>query len=113
MTEEKATLPEAQEWAWLVETDKGIFYFNVVGPWDQKEAKLKLWAALEKVGVTIKNATERKRWVGSQDYYNSIIEYPEAKSGLGYDLYAGKAFWYACGRGADFEDQMKSGRRKH
>ncbi len=92
-----------RDYLWLVKTDKGDFFFTVMGDWTQEEAKEKVKEAAKHIGLEITEFILRKRSTGSMDMTATIYQELEPKkTPLGFELLAGKGLWEACGRGAAY-----------
>ena len=91
-----------KDYLWLVKTNKGDFFFTVLGDWTQEEAEEKVRVAAKHIGVEITEFIPRKRATGSIDMTATIYQELEPKSLLGFALLAGKGLWEACGRGAEY-----------
>jgi hypothetical protein len=107
IVEEARKKVEVQDHAWEVRTDKGDFYISVVGRWTEAEALEKLQTVLQGIKLKVNEQVKRRRPSGPEDNRCTIVENPDAKSGLGYEFMAGKALWYAMDMGGLYEQQMK------
>ncbi len=98
---------EVQDWLWLLKTDKGEFFGNVVGKWTQEEAATWVRAVFHGIlKLTIVSMIPRKRCTGQQDNLCTIFEQQEKVGGIGAHFLAGRKVWEACGRGAEFEAEL-------
>lgn len=91
---------------WLVKTDKGDFFINVMGNWTQEEAAKKVRLIFDTMKLNIIAMIPRKRATGPEDAGCTIYQKDDAENGLGFDFLAGKKVWEACGRGAEFEAEL-------
>jgi hypothetical protein len=96
-----------KDYLWLVKTDKGDFFFTVLGDWTREEAEKKVREAAKGIGLEINEFIPRKRATGDMTMCATIYQELEPKaSPLGFELMAGKGLWEACGRGAEYADQL-------
>lgn len=96
-------MDDNKEWLWFVQTNKGDFFFTVVGEWSQEEAAKKLLQVLEHIKLDFTGLIPRKRPSGGMDTCGTIVQQEDADNGLGYMFFAGKDIWRACGRETEFE----------
>ena len=97
-------MDEIKDWMWLVKTDKGDFFMTVVGKWTQEEAATRVRGVFHVVlKLNILAMIPRKRSTGPDDMQGTIYEEP--KDPVGFQLFAGKKLWEACGRGAEYQAQ--------
>jgi hypothetical protein len=95
-------LNETQDWQWLVKTAKGDFHFTIVGPWTQEEAAKKVRQVFELLQLEIIGMIPRKRSTVDIEMMATIVEQLEPKNQLGFEVYAGKGIWRACGKEAEY-----------
>jgi len=98
-------MDETKDYLWLVKTDKGDFFFSVMGKWTQEEAAAKVRQVLDLIKLNIVGMIPRKRVTGGWDMTATIYEQLEPKTGLGFEVNAGAGIWEACGRGTDYQAQ--------
>ncbi len=89
-------------WAWVIKTPNIDLSISVCGPWTQAEAAKLVWEAFEEYKLPpIVGMLPRKRPGGRLDDHGVIYEH---KGEMGFS--AGRSFWVAAGRTAEFEAQM-------
>ena len=87
-----------KHYIWYTETDKGNFFFTVMGEWTQEEAEEKMRFATSNVGLKILKITPRERAPSNIIMHATILQDTETKSEYGFQLLAGEGIWRALGR---------------
>lgn len=96
---------DVKDWLWLVQTEKGDFFFTVTGKYTQGEAAKMVMAIFkELLKIAIIGLIPRKRPPHPDDPSSCTIhQNHDPDDPHEFYLLAGKRLWEVCGRGAEYE----------